>query len=390
MIDKLKNRSVQTICLIVLYAICAPYFSMHIHQSLYTISVFIKDTLIWLMPITVGIFIASTIDSFERKAPLFILILVLFEGCSNLLSVWYAYGSALIVSSELPGFKIVVQQDDFAVLWRMPFTKPGWWGAVNGSIAGLIIGSVSAFIGPLKFKASLRIAKNTVEAILIKGFGSLIPIFVIGFIAQIYKTGMLDHIIVNYSILMLYLVIALIIYIFFIFLVGNLFRLLPTITNIRNLIPAGMIALSSACSLSTMPWTIKGTAKNLKDPELAKAIIPATTNIQQIGDCLANAFLCFLVYKSFFGINPDIIIWSTFTLVFVVTRFAAAGVTGGSTFLMLPIYQHYLSFNDEMIAIMLTMNVILDPIITSCNVMANGGLAKIFENVWRMVCGKED
>ena len=171
---------------------------------------------------------------------------------------------------------------------------------------------------------------------------------------------------------------------------GNLFRLLPTITNIRNLIPAGMIALSSACSLSTMPWTIKGTAKNLKDPELAKAIIPATTNIQQIGDCLANAFLCFLVYKSFFGINPDIIIWSTFTLVFVVTRFAAAGVTGGSTFLMLPIYQHYLSFNDEMIAIMLTMNVILDPIITSCNVMANGGLAKIFENVWRMVCGKED
>ena len=58
---------------------------------------------------------------------------------------------------------------------------------------------------------------------------------------------------------------------------------------------------------------------------------------------------------------------------------------GGAIFVMLPIYQHYLNFNDEMIAIILAMNVILDPIVTSSNVMANGGLAKIFENIWRCV-----
>jgi hypothetical protein len=50
---------------------------------------------------------------------------------------------------------------------------------------------------------------------------------------------------------------------------------------------------------------------------------------------------------------------------------------------MLPIYQNYLSFNDEMIAIILALNVMLDNVITSVNVMGNGGLARVFENIWR-------
>ena len=389
MIDKLQNRSVQTIFLITLYAIFAPYFSIHTHQSLYTISVFIKDTLMLLMPITIGVFIASTIDSFERKAPLFILILILFEGCSNMLSVSYAYGVGMLVSSKLPEFTIFVMQDDFSALWRIPFTKPAWWGANNGSIVGLIVGCISALAGSHRLKSGLAKSRNIIEIILTKGFARLIPLFVLGFIAQIYKTGMLNHMILHYSVLVLYLLIAIIVYIFFIFMVGNLFRLSGAISDIRNLIPAGIISLTSGCSLSTMPWTIQGTAKNLKNPELAKAIIPATTNIQQVGDCITQSFLCFLIYKSFFGYNPDFLTWSAFTLVFVATRFATAAVLGGAIFLMLPIYQYYLNFNDEMIAIILAMNVILDPIVTSGNVMANGGLAKVFENVWGVVCPKK-
>ena len=389
MLSKLKNRSVQIIFLLTLYAIFAPSLSTHTNQSLYTISVFIKDLLMLLMPITVGIFIASTIDSFERKAPLFILILILFEGCSNFLSVCYSYGVGTLVSNQIPEFTVVAMSDSFSALWRIPFTRPAWWGADKGSMVGLVVGCTSALIGSHQLKSILAKARAIIEKILTKGFARLIPLFVLGFIAQIYETGVLGHMALHYSILVLYLLIAIVIYIFFIFAAGNLFNLSTTIRHIKNLIPAGLISLTSGCSVSTMPWTIQGTAQNLKDPDLAKAIIPATTNIQQIGDCLTQTFLCFLLYKSFFGYNPDILTWSTFTLVFVATRFATAGVLGGAIFLMLPIYQHYLYFTDEMIAIILAFNVILDPIITSSNVMANGGLAKIFENVWRLANGKK-
>ena len=124
-----------------------------------------------------------------------------------------------------------------------------------------------------------------------------------------------------------------------------------------------------------MPWTIAGAAKNLKNPQFAKAIIPATTNIQQIGDCIINTFLCFLIYRHFFRHSPDSLTWMSFSLIFVLARFATAAILGGAIFIMLPIYEAYLGFNAEMIAIILAFNVVLDPLVTSCNLVANGRFA---------------
>lgn len=374
-----KNRTLQTFILLGLYATFASDIEMEWQRGFYTISLFIKDILMWLIPITVCVFIAHTIASFEKKAFLFILILFLFESLSNMSSVWYAYGVAKFAGSSLP--EVSNLQDEFSAFWRIPFSRPAWWGGARGSFIGFVLGILGATFLP-QVRPVISKGKHVIEVILTKAFGKIIPIYVLGFVMQLNKSGMLSHLINNYGTLILYLLLFTFLYIFLIFMVGAKFSIIRAISDLKNLMPAGLIALSSGCSLSTMPWTIQGAAKNMKDPELAKALIPATTNIQQIGDCIANAFLCFLIYQTFFGYMPDIMTWFIFTLVFVAARFATAGITGGAIFIMLPIYQSYLNFNDEMIAVILAFNVILDPIITSCNVVANGGLAKIFENLW--------
>lgn len=378
----LKNRSVQTILVLILYSLFAQSLPITAHKAFYTISIFIKDVLIWLMPITVCILIASTIDKFEHKAPLFILVLITFEALSNFLSVTYAFAAGSLISEHIPNFEIINLNDDFGPLWRIPFTKPSWWSADKGSIAGLIFGCLSAFSYSSNLKYHLAKSREIIEFTLTKVFAKMIPLFVLGFIAQIYQTGMLSHMAINYSILVLYLIMFLGLYVLSIFAIGAGFNSSEMIRHIKNLTPAWLMAITSSCSLSTMPWTIEGTAKNLRTPALAQAIIPATTNIQQIGDCITNALLCFLIYKQFFGYTPDGLTWIAFSLVFVAARFATAAVMGGAIFLMLPIYQTYLDFNDEMIAIILALNVILDPIVTSTNVIANGGMAKIFERLW--------
>lgn len=385
MIKFLKYRSVQTVLVLVIYAIAAPFLELKIHQGLYSISLFIKDLLIWMMPITVCVLIASTIDSFEKKAPLFVLFLIVFEASSNLLSVSYAFFCGKLVSSAIPAFEIVNLDENFTSLWRIPFARPLWWGADKGSIAGLVLGCFSALSNYHFPKMLLSSARSVVEGILTNVFARFIPLFVLGFIAQVYKTGLLSHMVLNYTVLVGYLIIFLAIYILLIFAIGNNFRSSKMISDIKNLAPAWFMALTSGCSLSTMPLTIEGTSKNLKDPALARAIIPATTNIQQVGDCITNALLCFLMHKQFMGYAPDAITWGVFSMVFVAARFATAAVIGGAIFIMLPIYQNYLNFNDEMIAIILAMNVILDPIVTSTNVIANGGMAKIFENLWKKI-----
>src|SRR5690606_25139835 len=122
-----------------------PMLPVQAHQGLYTISLFLKDVLMWVMPLTVCFFIAHTVNSFERRAPLFIVILLLFETLSNLSSVWYAYGTAHLTADLLPLIKATTVESHFPALWRLSFVRPSWWSAEKGAFLGLLLGCIAAF-----------------------------------------------------------------------------------------------------------------------------------------------------------------------------------------------------------------------------------------------------
>lgn len=377
-----RSTSLQTLLVVTLFLLLRPVLPAVAPKLFYTISLVIKDLLVWLMPITVCAFIAHAIMAFDRKAPLFIALLLIFEFCSNFTSVWYAFGTGSLAATYIPKITAIAHQSDFQALGRLPLHKPSWWSADKGFLAGLLLGCVIIFLKNPRGARAIQLLKNTMEVILTRFFRRLIPLFILGFLAQIIETHLVQHMVQHYTTLLVFLCIFLSAYIGILLLLSASFSLSGALRNLRNLLPASGIALTSGCSLSTMPWTIAGAAKNLKNPELAKAVIPATTNIQQIGDCIANTFLCFLLYRYFYGHNPDIWVWLQFSIVFVLARYATAAVIGGAIFLMLPIYESYLNFNGEMIATILAFNVLLDPIITSTNVLANGILCRVFEMVW--------
>lgn len=383
----LKHRGLQIALILTAYLIFASSLPLTTHQTFYTMSIFIKDILMWVLPITVGLFIAQTISSFERHAPLFVLALMAFEALSNLTSVWYAYAGGHVAVDYVSVLKLPSGTDDFTALWRIPFLRPSWWSADKGTMAGVFIGFLAALTKNGILKHKIEQGKELAQWVLTRIFSRLIPLFILGFVARMYQMKMLQHLLAQYSFLLVWLLAFLALYLFGLFFLGS-GSLKGAFQAIKNLLPAGGIAFSSGCSISTMPWTIEGSSKNLQDPSLAKAVIPATTNIQQIGDCITNTFLCFLIYRQFYGACPDFTTWLNFSLVFVLARFATAAVLGGAIFIMLPIYETYLSFTPEMIAIILAFNVILDPIVTSCNVLANGALCRVFERVWNPLLRK--
>lgn len=384
-VSAFKHRSVQVILVLTAYLTLAEFLPTEMHRFFYAVSLLIKDILIWIMPITVCFFIAYAVRSFGKKAPLFIISLLLFEGISNLTSVWYAYGCASLVSAYLPSFEASSLSSDFVALWRLPLERPAWWSADKGAMVGLLLGCLNAFNQNPFLTKTVTHGKEILEFFITRVFARLIPLFILGFAVQMYQTNLLGHVFAHYAILVLWLIFFICVYLLFLFGLGTGFSIPKMMNNIKNLLPAGGISLTSGCSLSTMPWTIKGVAKNLKNPELAQGIIPATTNIQQVGDCIMMSFLCFLIYRHFYGMNPDFSTWFTFSVIFVLARYAVAAVIGGAIFIMLPIFETYLDFNPEMIAIILALNVFLDPIVTSSNVMGNGALCRVYEIVWERI-----
>lgn len=383
MIKVLANRSAQIVIILTVYVLIADSIPTQIQKLLYTISLQIKEILIWIMPITICAFISNTVRKFEKQALIFILSLLFFESTSNFCAVWYAYLSAGITSSFMPPVSTANEfTTTFTALWQTSYPKPWWWSADKGAFVGILLGCLGAFYQHKSLANLINYSHEIMEWVLVRVFAKLIPLFILGFAVHIYQTKLLDHVISHYASLIFWLGIFLLVYISVLFTLSAGISMPNIITHIKNLLPAGMVALTSGCSLSTMPWTIDGASKNLQNPSLAKVIIPATTNIQQIGDCIVNSFLCYLIYTDFFDHTPDIYIWAKFTIVFVLARFLTAAVIGGSIFIMLPIYETYLGFNNEMIAIILALNVVLDPIVTSSNVLANGALCRVFERFW--------
>ena len=383
MLKYLKHASVQTIIVIAFYGLYAELLPDIAHLSFYSMSVFIKDALIWIMPITIFAFISYTISSFQNKAPIFVLVLIMFEAISNFLCVWYGIGSASLISNNLEPFELTNKNIEFSPIWRLPFEMPYFWNADKGCLAGLLMGCIAPY--RTQFTPLLYRLKIVMEFILTKIFTRLIPVFVLGFVAMMHKTGILDDMIAHFGMLILYLTGFLSIYILMIFAIGSGFSPRLMLKHLKNLMPAWFVAVTCGCSLSTMPFTIKGTEKNLNNPDLAKALIPATTNIQQVGDCITHAFLALLTYYHFKGHMPDMNVLIPFSFMFVMARFTTTAVLGGAFFIMLPIYQAYFNYNDEMTTIIFALNVILDPIVTSSNIVANGGLARIFEMLWKRI-----
>lgn len=333
------------------------------------------------MPLTVSFFIAYTVLSFERKAPIFIGLLFIFEGCSNFLSVWYTFCFSTLFDVSFPTLAVASSHHEFSALWRIPFARPSWWAADKGCFLGLLIGICLPFLNHVGTKF-IQQGKGFFEWILTRIFARLIPLFVLGFISYMDHSNIGKDFLTKHIHFVLWLLLTMGSYGIFLFGMSAQWNYRKMLLHIKNLLPAGGTALISGCSLSTMPWTIQGAGKNLEVPKLAQAIIPATTNIQQIGDCITNSFICFVLYKSFYGHAPDVVTWLHFTIAFVIARFATAAVLGGTVFILLPIYESYLGFTPELLAIILALNVVLDPLVTSSNVMANGALCRVFERFW--------
>jgi Na+/H+-dicarboxylate symporter len=264
--------------------------------------------------------------------------------------------------------------------------RPDSWSADKGVIAGTFVGLCVSFLSSDTLISRVIFkSRDLAGMVFSRFFVRLIPFYILGFLLELRHSGLLMRIVETYSAVIPFIVLSLALYGFVLFSLASINHHLSFKDIIKNVWPSGVIAFTSMSSAATMPFTILAAEKNLKTPSFAKMIIPATTNIQQIGDCIANALLCLVILKNFGKPIPDFWTWSMFLTVFVLARYTTAAVLGGAIFIMVPIYERYLGFTSEMTALIIALNVVLDPLITSSNVLANGALAILFEKVWLFI-----
>lgn len=388
MINTLKNTSFQTFVVVLFVILCGKSMSLDFARGFYTISLALKDLLLLILPIAVCVFIASALNNFKKQGLLLVITLVLFEIVSNTCASFAAYGLSFWGASCYNAITLTTTSSvaPFEFEWlNINALRPSFWRVEYGTALGVILGLCMPYLQSNALERTLTFSAILVKNIFIRGFARIIPLFVFGFFVNLVKTADFLPLLFQGGKSISIMIIGVACYVIILYLIVGRFSIKNTAQAIQNVLPAGLTAFSSMSSAATMPITIQATEKNLKNPSFASMIIPATTNIQQVGDCFIQVFLCCMIL-SVFGQNiPNLETFALFLSVFVLARFTTAAVIGGAVFIMLPLYQTYLGLNAEMIAMLLVFNMILDPIVTSSNVMANSALCVLFERVWTKI-----
>lgn len=339
---------------------------------LYGISLSLKSLIVFTLPFIIFGLLFKTSVQLAKKASKWVLSILVVICLSNFISTMLSY--IIGTFAYQLDLSIPIPTEGASLIPLGNFSLPKLVGNSHAMFAGLLLGILCGWLRPiLAGKIATQLEKFI--NLSLKSFLYVIPFFIAGFIIKMMHDGVLSFILRNYALIFVLVASAVFAYIGLIYYIANGFQLKAFAKSIKNMFPATIAGFGSMSSAAVMPLTILGTEKNSTNPEMARSIIPATVNIHLIGDCFAIPIFAFAVMKSFGVAEPTFYSYLIFAIYFVLAKFSVAAVPGGGILVMLPILEAHLGFSGEMLSLITALYILFDPLITSANVLGNGGFA---------------
>jgi Na+/H+-dicarboxylate symporter len=370
---------------IILIMLVGDWVPTSIQRAFFTISVLMKETLVFFMPLIVFAFIFSCLSAFQKKAPLLIVLILSFVVISNFLFVQFSFFAGDLVLPHL-GYHAAnaVQKVASDGLPLEPFFTIPYPHLISTDIAlllGTLAGLYGAFWGNATLAAFGVSLKNGVQGALTKIFIPLVPLYVIGFLFKIHHDESLVDMFAGYGPMIGFIVAMQFIAILLFYFGANFGKLRDIKNSLGNVVPSGVVALSTMSSAATLPLTLEAAEENTKNKALTQVVIPATTNIHHVGDSIGVPILIAVAY-AINGLDP--MSYSTyllFTMYYMVAKFGVPSVPGGELIVLFPVLEMHFGLTDSMGGLLTTLYLLMDPFITVTNVLCNGALAIFMDKV---------
>ncbi|MCA7010833.1 cation:dicarboxylate symporter family transporter [Wolbachia endosymbiont of Tribolium confusum] len=350
---------------------------MEVKAFLYSISLSIKEILLFIMPFIVFALIFSSVNNLKQSAIKFILLLIITIFLSNLASSLIAYSAWHFIIQNTYSIQDIMYEETIVPLWsfRLPALLSNFYALACGFMSSIVVSTVLP-------KKSRELSSKMLDLTLfiLKTFLTpIIPMFVLGLTLKMQHDQVLSIIFKDYSIIFIIIASVTYLYVFLLYGAANSFKVTSWIASIGNMIPAFITAMSTMSSNIAMPLTLEGSKKNIKQPDIASSVVPITASFHLVGDCFFIIILSMIITSGYSLFTTDYV---TFLLYFLLFKFAIVAVPAGGIMVMLPILEKYLKFSPEMLSLITTLYIVFDPIITSANVMGNGAFTMMFTKLY--------
>jgi len=367
------NLSLQLGLALLIALIFGDLFSPGLKSMFYSLSLTLKEGLLFVLPAVVFSCIFTCILAQKGRAFNFMAVVVMGVCISNLIATFLAYGISSISFATLEFSVPPTTSSAFNILQPLwLFSLPTWLSNSKALILGAALGSFFVLFPRERAFAAADYLNRFVSFFLQKMFLPVLPIFAFGFILKMKNDGVLAQIISTYLPIVLLILVSNFLYLLILYSMAAGFRMKRCFEYLKNMMPAALMGFTTMSSMAALPVSVTAAEKNVSDPEIARAVVPATVNIHLIGDGIAIPLMAIAVMLTFGRSFPSLSEYSIFAIFFILYKFGAAGMPGASILVMIPILEEYLGFSGEMSALITSLYILFDPIITTSNVLGNG------------------
>ena len=349
----------------------------------FTISLILKGILECLTPFLVMSCMIYTITSLSSEAFIFMVVLATAIFLSNFIASMIGYfGIAIIYPDSTNLGAIAIKETSISPLCST--RVPKILNNDHGLLLGIAIGSLLAIWNDSKINRYADLLRKKIMSLFFHAVVPMLPLTVLGFMLKLNYEGSLEMLFTESIKDILYIFLIIYIYIVFIFLVLSRFSLSRFQFYIKNSLMPYITAATAMSSMVALPFSIKAAEQNSGKTSLASVVIPATVNIHQVvASCFAPSLAMVILLSYGHGL-PGIEAYAYFAFAHGVAKFAGAAVPGGAILIVLPLMEQYFcAFSEEMSSIMIAIYLLVDPIISSGNTLANQAFCILIGRIFK-------
>ena len=373
------NPLVQLICAMILCSCYYSAFSPETIRFFLTISAALRELLVFVLPFLLFSFIAVALSAIPREGMLFVLGLMVTVFISNFTNILLSGTVGFFMLSGSHSRELVENAVTFSPFFEL--NLPAVASTPSALLAGVIVGFINSFKPNEYVTLVIKTLHAWVMAFMKKFFVPLLPLFVSGFLLKLFAEGRMTGFVSQNSATYLKMFTFLWCYLGLWLAVAASFKKDRMIEIFKNAFPAIITAFSTMSSAAALPLSLQAAEKNTKDKVLADAVMPLTLNFHMVGDTIIVPILALMVALTFNHPLPSIPEFFMFGIFFVLNKFAGGGVPSGTIMVTVPVLQKYLGFDDAMVAFIIALYGVIDPIATSGNVAANNFFVVIFQKI---------
>lgn len=344
----------------------------------FTFNSLFSEFLDFVIPLIILALVAEAIASIGKGAGIILMLTVALAYGSTVFSGYLAYftGSTFFPSLiDARGLQ-VLSDNASSLSPYFSINVPPVMGVMTALVLAFIIGLGASRLETTVLKRAIEELKEIISKLIANVIIPVLPLYIYGIFLDMSYSGKV------FGVLMVFVKIISIIFILHIglllfqFIVAGLVAKRNPLRLLTNMLPAYFMALGTSSSAATIPVTLAQVKRNGVSDDVASFVVPLCATIHLSGSML-KIVSCALALILMSGGVYNVSLFTEFILILAITMVAAPGVPGGAIMAALAVLQSVLGFNEEQLALMVSLYIAMDSFGTACNVTGDGAIAVI-------------